>query len=81
MIFGLCVGAAASTSGFEASDPDFRIQLVELYKMYYTFLQDVNPFFDDNQIDISFYEKVLNFLSERFELRFMKQKFPIKTTS
>ena len=50
VIFALCVGATAPTRGFEASDPDFRIQLDELYKMYYTL------FFDENQIDISYFE-------------------------
>ena len=42
IIFGLCVGATPPTSGFEASDPDFWKQLVELYKMYYTLFSRKN---------------------------------------
>ena len=36
VIFALCVGATPPTSCFEFSDTDFRKQLVELYKMYYS---------------------------------------------
>ena len=36
VISGLCVGATPPTSGFEVSDLDFRGQLLDLYKMFYT---------------------------------------------
>ena len=42
--------ATPPTSAFEVSDPDLRVQLVELYKLYYTL------FFNKNRIDKSYFE-------------------------